>query len=78
MPTSEPSQIDRLRAIQTIKSDPIMKSILAEFRRTAFTGSYIQRHQIEDEDELAAVWLNELEDQIFEQNKYNKDENWKL
>ena len=38
---------------------------MAEFKRANFVGSYIMEHQIETEEELAAVWLSQLEAQLF-------------
>ena len=41
---------------------------MAEFKRANFVGSYIIDHQIETEEELAAVWLSQLEAQLFRSN----------
>jgi len=58
----------RLKAVQTLKNSPDLLLLMAEFKRANFVGSYIVEHQIESEEELAAVWLSELEAQLFRSN----------
>ena len=58
----------RLKAVQTLKNNPDLLLLMAEFKRTNFVGSYIMEHQIETEEELAAVWLSQLEAQLFRSN----------
>jgi hypothetical protein len=58
----------RLKAIQTLKNSPDLLLLMAEFKRANFVGSYIMEHQIESEEELAAVWLSQLESQLFRSN----------
>ena len=58
----------RLKAVQTLKNNPDLLLLMAEFKRANFVGSYIMGHQIETEEELAAVWLSQLEAQLFRSN----------
>jgi len=58
----------RLKAVQTLRSNPDLLMLMAEFKRANFVGSYIMEHQIETEEELAAVWLSQLEAQLFRSN----------
>ena len=58
----------RLKAVQTLKNNPDLLLLMAEFKRANFVGSYIMEHQIETEEELAAVWLSQLEAQLFRSN----------
>lgn len=58
----------RLKAVQTLKNSPDLLLLMAEFKRANFVGSYIMEHQIESEEELAAVWLSQLEAQLFRSN----------
>jgi len=58
----------RLKAIQTLRNSPDLLLLMAEFKRANFVGSYIIKHQIESEEELAAVWLSQLEAQLFRSN----------
>ena len=58
----------RLKAIQTLKKNKDLLLLMAEFKRANFVGSYIMEHQIETEEELAAVWLSQLEAQLFRSN----------
>lgn len=58
----------RLKAIQMLKNNPDLLLLMAEFKRANFVGSYIMQYQIEDEEELAAVWLSQMEAQLFRSN----------
>ena len=58
----------RLKAVQTLRSNPDLLLLMAEFKRANFVGSYIMEHQIETEEELASVWLSQLEAQLFRSN----------
>lgn len=58
----------RLKAVQTLRSNPDLLMLMAEFKRANFVGSYIMEHQIETEEELASVWLSQLEAQLFRSN----------
>lgn len=58
----------RLKAVQTLKNNPDLLLLMAEFKRANFVSSYIMEHQIESEEELAAVWLSQLEAQLFRSN----------
>ena len=58
----------RLKAVQTLKNNPDLLLLMAEFKRANFVGSYIMQYQIEDEEELAAVWLSQMEAQLFRSN----------
>lgn len=58
----------RLKAVQILKNNPDLLLLMAEFKRANFVGSYIMEHQIETEEELAAVWLSQLEAQLFRSN----------
>jgi len=58
----------RLKAVQTLKNNPDLLLLMAEFKRANFVGSYIMEHQIETEEELAAVWLSQLEARLFQSN----------
>lgn len=58
----------RLKAVQTLRNNPDLLMLMAEFKRDNFVGSYIMEHQIETEEELAAVWLSQLEAQLFRSN----------
>jgi hypothetical protein len=62
------SVMHRLKAVQTLKNSPYLLLLMAEFKRANFVGSYIMEHQIESEEELAAVWLSQLEAQLFRSN----------
>jgi hypothetical protein len=67
--TETRSEIDRIKAIQTIRNNKDLLSLMADFKRVNFVGSYIMQYQIETEEELASVWLSQLEEQIFRSNK---------
>lgn len=56
----------RLKAVQTLKNNPDLLLLMAKFKRANFVGSYIIEHQIETEEELAAVWLSQLEARLFQ------------
>lgn len=56
----------RLKAVQTLKNNPDLLLLMAKFKRANFVGSYIMEHQIETEEELAAVWLSQLEARLFQ------------
>ena len=58
----------RLKAIQTLKNNQDLLLLMAEFKRANFVSSYIMEYQIETEEELAAVWLSQLEEQLFQSN----------
>lgn len=58
----------RLKAVQTLKNNPDLLLLMAEFKRANFVGSYIIEYQIENEEELAAVWLSQMEEKIFRSN----------
>lgn len=58
----------RLKAVQTLKNNPDLLLLMAEFKRANFVSSYIMQYQIEDEEELAAVWLSQMEAQLFRSN----------
>lgn len=58
----------RLKAVQTLRNNPDLLLLMAEFKRANFVGSYIMQYQIEDEEELAAVWLSQMEEQLFRSN----------
>ncbi len=58
----------RLKAVQTLRNNPDLLLLMAEFKRANFVGSYIMQYQIEDEEELAAVWLSQMEAQLFRSN----------
>jgi hypothetical protein len=62
----ELNRMNRLKAVQNIKNNPYLLSLMAEFKKVSFTGSYILNHQIENEEELALIWLSEIENQLFE------------
>ncbi|QMW05378.1 hypothetical protein [Spirosoma foliorum] len=67
MENNENKNIKRLQAIQSLKKNPAFISLMAEFKRTEFTGSYIMATQSENEEELAANWLSDQEKTIFQQ-----------
>jgi hypothetical protein len=58
----------RLKAVQTLRNNPDLLLLMAEFKRANFVGSYIMQYQIETEEELAAVWLSQMEAQLFRTN----------
>ncbi len=58
----------RLKAVQTLRNNPDLLLLMAEFKRANFVGSYIMQYQIEDEEELAAIWLSQMEAQMFRSN----------
>jgi hypothetical protein len=58
----------RLKAVQTLRNNPDLLLLMAEFKRANFVGSYIMQYQIETEEELAAVWLSQMEAQLFRSN----------
>lgn len=58
----------RLKAVQTLRSNPDLLLLMAEFKRANFVGSYIIHYQIKTEEELAAVWLSQMEAQLFRSN----------
>lgn len=62
------NEMRRLRAIQTLKNNTELLTLMADFKRANFVGSYIVANQIESEEELASVWLSELEKQLFRSN----------
>lgn len=58
----------RLKAVQTLRNNPDLLILMAEFKRAKFVGSYIMEYQIETEEELASVWLSQMEAQLFRTN----------
>ena len=58
----------RLRAVQTLRNNPYLLLLMAEFKRANFAGSYIMQYQIETEEELASAWLSQMEAQLFKSN----------
>lgn len=58
----------RLKAVQALRNNPDLLLLMAEFKRANFVGSYIMEYQIETEEELAAVWLSQMESQLFRSN----------
>lgn len=58
----------RLKAVQMLRNNPDLLMLMAEFKRENFVGSYIMQYQVEDEEELAAVWLSQMEEQLFRSN----------
>jgi hypothetical protein len=64
----QPAVMRRLKAVQTLRSNPDLLLLMAEFKRANFVGSYIIHYQIETEEELAAVWLSQMEAQLFRSN----------
>ena len=58
----------RLKAVQTLRNNPDLLLLMAEFKKANFVGSYIMQYQIETEEELAAVWLSQMEAQLFRSN----------
>ena len=58
----------RFKAVQTLRNNPDLLLLMAEFKKANFVGSYIMQYQIETEEELAAVWLSQMEAQLFRSN----------